>query len=453
MRIVAYLYTDSLLEPVPEPSIWGTEVDTVYQDIGTSQRGDSKRPQLQRLLGELQTLAENSSPTSELPLAYVLVRRLEELGDTIEAVGDCLKTLEMWGVSLVATDGQTRTQVQDLSKADMLQLLQMIQKEQRSRSIRKGHARNRVKAMPPPGRAPYGYRRGKDRYALDRAASTVVKDFFDHFLLYASLRGAVRYIAKKHGKEISVSTGQRWLTNPVYRGDLSYKNGEVVPNTHGAIISRDEAAQVDRLLRRNRRLAPRTASAPRSLAGLVFCGQCQSPTTVSRVMVRGKSQEYLYLRPTACGQNPKCKAISYDPLLQKIIEEICIALPQAVAGVNSSGLDQAKAGLEGAIAAKQQILEQIPDLQTQGILDEETTQLRIYKLRTEIADLRSRLAQMPPVNLRELAQAVAIPQFWIDLSESERRFFFREFIQKIELFKQPQAGKKVEWTVQLRFIF
>mgnify|MGYP003339245554 CR=1 FL=1 len=133
--------------------------------------------------------------------------------------------------------------------------------------IREGHARNRLKGLPPPGRAPYGYRRGKDRYTIDRAAAAVVKDFFEHFLLYGSLRGAVRHLAQRYGKKISTSTAQRWLTHPVYRGDLCYQKGEVVRDTHTALISREEAAQIDRLLRRNHRLPPRTAGTCRSLAG------------------------------------------------------------------------------------------------------------------------------------------------------------------------------------------
>ena len=46
------------------------------------------------------------------------------------------------------------------------------------------------------------------------------------------MRGAVRYLAQKYSKKISVSTGRRWLTNPVYRGDTAYHNDEVVSNTH-----------------------------------------------------------------------------------------------------------------------------------------------------------------------------------------------------------------------------
>jgi hypothetical protein len=109
---------------------------------------------------------------------------------------------------------------------------------------------------------------------LDRAAAPVVKDFFEQFLLYGSVRGAVRYLAKTYRKRIAVSTGRRWLTHPVYRGDLLYQDGRVLRDTHTPILGREEAAQVDRLLRRNRRLPPRTASAPaiaggpRSLSGM-----------------------------------------------------------------------------------------------------------------------------------------------------------------------------------------
>ncbi len=238
------------------------------------------------------------------------------------------------------------------------------------------------------------------------------------------------------------------MTNPVYRGDLEYQNGETVPDTHEAIISRDEAAQVDRLLRRNRRLPPRTASAPRSLAGLVVCGDCQSPMTVTRVTAKNKEQEYLYLRPTRCPNQRKCCSIPYEHVLQQTIQQICEELPKAVSGAPLPDMDSIKQGVSGAIAAKQGILEQIPALVTSGVLDAETADLRSYKLRTEIAELQGKLAQLPPVNLKAIAQTVSLPQFWLDLSESERRFYFREFIRQIELMRN---GK--DWQISLVFIF
>ncbi|MFO5494841.1 MAG: recombinase family protein, partial [Cuspidothrix sp.] len=278
--------------------------------------------------------------------------------------------------------------------------------------------------------------------------SPVVKDFFEHFLLYGSIRAAVRYVGKKYGKNISVTTGKRWLINPVYRGDTVYQNSEIISNTHTAIISREEAAQVDRLLRRNSRLPSRTASAPRSLAGLVICHQCQSQMIVTRVTQRNQNQEYLYLRATNCPQSPKCRAISYQVVLEKTIETVCRDLPLAVVGMNFPQLDTIKNNLGDAISKQEQILEQLPNLIETGILDPETAKLRAYKLRAEISQLQAKLAILPPVNLRSVAQAVSIPQFWLDLSEVERRFYFREFIQKIEI-----ICHNTEWNLNITFIF
>ncbi len=463
MRIVAYLYSDPLLETTPDPAIWGWEIDQIYQDLSQG-KSHRDRPQWDSLIQDCETQ----------PVDYVLVRRLEELGDDVEAVGDRLAQLEAFQVRLILVEHPTPSSPstrspsspgdsdpKDLSQlgtisplspltpqADLIKLLQQLQSEQRSRKIRQGHARKRIQALPPPGKAPYGYKRGKEKYTLDRTTSPVVKDFFEQFLLYGSVRGTVRYLAKKYNKTISVSTGHRWLVNPIYRGDLTYQTGDTIRDTHPAIISRDEAAQVDRLLRRNRRMPPRSASAPRSLAGLVICNLCQSPQTVARIAGAKKDQEYLYLRPNHCPQKPKCKSIPYEAVLQSTIARICEDLPQAVAGLTMPDMTGMKQGVGGEIAAKQRTLDQLPTLVTTGILDQETADLRAYKLRTEIAALQSQLAQLPPVNLQSIVQAVSIPQFWFGLSEAERRFYFREFLRQIELHRQDQ-----DWHLKLVFIF
>jgi DNA invertase Pin-like site-specific DNA recombinase len=426
MKIIAYSYSEPLLEPAPAAEIWGQEVDRTYQDLGG-------RQQLQQLLKDCQTE----------PVKYLLIQRFEELGDTVQQVCAHLAQLENLGVEIIV-----QAETEPRNRKNLLQIVAELQRSQHSRSIRKGHARNRIKSRIPPGKAPYGYRRGKERYTIDKTTAPTVKDFFEHFLIYGSLRGSVRYLAKKYNKKISVSTGRRWLTNAAYRGDLEYHNGQVISNTHIPIISREEAAQVDRLLRRNRSLAPRSASAPRSLAGLAICAECKSPMTVAKVTAYRKEKEYLYLRPINCLKQPKCSGISYEEVLQLTIAGICRDLPDAVAQLQMPDINGIKAGIAGAICSKQEILEQLPDLIASGILDAETADLRAYKIRTEIAKLQSKLAQLPPVNLRETAQTVSLPQFWLDLSESERRFYFREFIDRIEIVRENSQVK-----VQIIFIF
>lgn len=436
MKIIAYSYTNPLFETAPDRTIWGWEVDCIYHDFGD-------RQQLQQLFQDCQTQSVD----------YLLIRKFEELGDSVEQVCDRLTQLEALNIQIIPLRSDININPKlpsntETSKINLLKLLNQIRQNQHSRKIRQAHARNRIKAIPPPGKAPYGYRRGKDRYALDKSVAPVVKEFFESFLLFGSLRGAVRHIEKKYGKKISVTTGRRWLTNPVYRGDLQYQNGEVISNTHLPIISREEAAQVERLLKRNRRMPPRTASAPHSLAGLVVCRECQSQMITAKVTTFRKDKEYLYLRPNSCPRKPKCKALVYQQILEQTIEVICQNLPPAVAALEMPNMDGIKGRIKQSIAEKQDILSQLPNLIANGILDQETAELRAYKLRTEISQLQSQFNQLPPVNLLETVKAVSIPQFWWDLSESERRFYFREFIRKIEIIRQD-----LSWYLQIIFIF
>lgn len=452
-KLLAYLYTDPLLEPSPEAVSWQLTVARVYHDRAIAQATGkgakatpSSEPRLawQELIQECQTTA----------VAGVIVRQLEDLGKTIQAVSDRLLELETLQVPILVLaalppDATLLSPLQlGESPAATLQRWQSLQQQQRSRQIRQGHARNRVKALPPPGKAPYGYRRTKTGYVVDRTTAPVVKDFFEQFLLYGSVRGAVRYLAKRYNKKISASTGQRWLTNAVYRGDLEYQDGNCVRDTHPAIISRDEAAQVDRLLRRNRRLPPRTASAPRSLAGLVTCADCHSMMTVARVTTPQRQQEYLYLRPRACPKQPKCAGLLYDDVLHAAIQRICEDLPRAISGAALPDMTQVKHNLQQAIAAQDAILQQLPALVASRILDQETADLRAYKVRSQIANLQDQLSQLPPVDLKATAQTLSIPQFWLDLSETERRAYLRELIREIQLVRAA-AG----WEIRLVFAF
>jgi DNA invertase Pin-like site-specific DNA recombinase len=437
VRIVAYRYRGT--EPAPsQGSDGGADplqgADRVYCDGGPDNDAGG-RPERDRLVADLHTQ----------PADLVLVEALSTLGDDAQAVSGWIEAIEATGAEVVSLDGGAV----DL---DSLRRGANLATRQRQQRLRQGHARRRLQALPPPGKAPYGYRRGQGRYLIDRATAPVVTALVNEFLLYGSLRGAVRFIETKLGKRIAVSTGRRWLTHPVYRGDLLYTDGTVLRDTHAAIVSREEAAQIDRLLRRNRPLPPRTAGAPRSLAGLVTCQDCGQPLTISKTAPRGQAKHYLYLRPSGCPRQPRCKAIPYDEALTCVVTEICRVLPQAVDQRTTRLPTDVPAGpgtqWQSQIDAKESLLTQLPALEEAGILDAETAALRRYRLRGEIAGLHQQLAQLPPVNLQELSQSVSIPQFWLDLSEAERRFFFREFIREIHILRQGS-----DWQVALRLVF
>ncbi len=306
----------------------------------------------------------------------------------------------------------------------------------------------RLHHLPPPGKAPYGYRKTKERYQLDRSTAPVVKDFFERFLRLGSLRGAVRFLEKRYGKKISVSTARRWLSHPVYRGDLLYGDKTIISDTHSALISREDAAQVDRLLRSHGQHASKTASAPRSLAGLVVCQACQSPLIINRVTQPRSQHDYLYLRPQLCPRQSKCSGLDYHQVLRQIIEQVCEQFPQKVAEAKLPSLTAIKTAITAQIEQKQAIILKLSELETEGILDQASRELRDYHLQGEIAQLRQQIEELPPDDLKRISDAVTLPQFWLDLSEEERRFYFREFIQQIQVQRHGQA-----WQIEIHFVF
>ncbi|MEO0757742.1 MAG: recombinase family protein [Cyanobacteria bacterium J06648_16] len=429
MTTIAYCYSEPLLGPPPDMARWPQPIDQIYQDLSP------ERPELRQLLSDLQQAPPDQRPES------LLVHCLDALAETLAELTERLAQLGALGIAVVEVESDASQ-----PDADAGQRLAAAQQRLLQRRLQRGHARKRLKSLPPPGKAPYGYRRSPSRYELDKPAATVVQAFFEQFILYGSLRGAVRHIGQRYGKQISPSTGKRWLTSPVYRGHTAYKDGGIIPQTHEPILTAEEAAQVDRLLRRSQFLPPRTASAPRSLSGLVTCQTCGSAMKITRVSSPRQTQTYLYLQPTSCSRQPHCRSLQYETVLQKTIETICAELPKAVAHPPATATAR-KTALTQTLRDQQQVLTQLPALVDSGVLDVLTADLRTYQLKTEIAATEQALAQLPPVNLPELFKTVALPQFWQDLSEPERRFFFREFIRAVHI--HPD---RPDWLT-LEFIF
>ncbi len=316
------------------------------------------------------------------------------------------------------------------------------------------------------GTIPFGYKRGMHGYIQDQKSAKIVRTFFEHFLLHGCLREAVRTINERFYTRIAVSTGRYWLTNPFYRGDLVFKSKQghqYLRDVHKPIISRQEAAQIDRLLARNKPLSPRSASAKRALAGLVQCQTCQQPLTISSVrpranrsLVKGsllsgskleslesiKSDltkgtqpklEYSYLRCHQCPLDQKCKGINYNLVFNQVITTICTELPQAVQQLGKKPPQQLHQQFAAEIMHYEGIQTQIKELLAQGILDQESANLRLINLNQQISGLRNKMAQLPPTDLSTIFRNITLPQFWADLSESEQRFYLREFLTMITL--------------------
>ncbi len=414
MSVCGYLYTPAHA-PLPEQELaWlkAQGADSILHDWGS-------RTYLEELL---QGIAAGS-------VQQVLLVRLADLGERAEEVHQRLLQIQQARIQLsLATESGLHT---PSDAADWIPLLAEIPHQLQSRRLCHSQAQNRLAGKPPPGPAPFGYRREGDRYVLDRRQAPIVQDFFQNFLLYGSLRQAVRFLEEKHHKRISVATGRNWLLNPVYRGDLAYADGTVLRDTHPALLSRTEAAQIDRWLKRNQKIPRRSASAPRALAGLVHCCSCGSllrivQTTPRKAKKNGSS--YLYLRCQTCRYS-----LHYTAVLQEVIRQVCEQLPRRAQNLDRQALDQTRQQLQAQIQANSERLRQLEELQQSGLMDEPSLAQRCYQLRAETARLAQKLEQLPPANFLQIAQTLSIPPFWQDLSESERRAYLREFLRRVEV--------------------
>lgn len=380
--------------------------------------------------------AELRSQSQQGEIDQLLLLELADLGDSVVEIG---QRLQEWERANVAVRVVTKTGIEEASDREtLLRWVSELPGQLRSRQVAVGHARSRLMKKAPPGRPPFGYKRDRDSYILDRRSAAIVREYFDRFLLYGSLRDAVRHVRRTFGKTMSVATGRRWLTQAAYRGDLAYKDGATLRDTHPAILTRDEAAQIDRWLRRNRSIAPRSASAPRSLAGLVFCQTCEQSLRVVQVTQRRKAKHYLYLRCDRCGYS-----LNYDRTLTQVIRQVCADLPQRVATFDGDRISQAKQSIAKQIEKNDSILNTLTELERDGVLDAETVQLRRYRLAAETAQLQQQLEQFPPASLADISATVSIEPFWRDLTESERRRYFREFIRRIAI--APEVSPEIQF--------
>ena len=286
-----------------------------------------------------------------------------------------------------------------------------------------------------------------DTYEIDDRAAQLVRAFFDRFLLFGSIRGAVKDINQEREDRISVTTARRWLTSPVYRGDLKFKDGVTLRDTHPALLTREEAAQIDRWSRRNSPIASRSTSAPRALAGLVVCQTCDRPmrivqaTRKKQPIRNNQAKVYRYLRCTTCRYS-----VNYELALTNTIQMVCQQLPERTAKLPEVPIESIKSHIELQI---QRNKAQIVTLDTESEFEggtpasEGDRQLQRYLLEGENAKLGEKRDQLPPGNLAAIAKAVSIEPFWRSLSESEQRAYLREFIKQISI--NADAEVKLEF--------
>ena len=283
--------------------IAATGVDEIIEDIQSGRESD--RAGYLRLLELI----------SRGAISEVLITRVDRLGrdaaDTDAAIAFAAKKQ----VTITALDGGSIESVTPSGFVMSRIMTTMAEMESRmlSQRIRAGLTERRKRRLPCRGRAPWGYQLTADRTALE-----------PHLLEWPRATTFLRYL-RGTGWRMNTALDQwaaagngdiplhscravkAWLTNPILRGGLGYNQqanhrfAQIVWDTHEALITHSEYANIERQLEANRRMWGRQSQhKQRLLTSLCRCGHCGKamsyagsrtiPAVVCRT--RGCAQQY-----------------------------------------------------------------------------------------------------------------------------------------------------------------
>lgn len=130
------------------------------------------------------------------------------------------------------------------------------------------------------GNAPTGYKRvkidGLAKLQIDPMQAEYVRDCFNHFIAFGSLRKTLIHTNEAHGRKACKKTLKRILTNKIYIGIYEHKEIGQFPNFCEPLISEKEFYEAHSLLKKNAKVYATTATRRHSyvFSGMLYCNKC-----------------------------------------------------------------------------------------------------------------------------------------------------------------------------------
>ena len=284
-----------------------------YIDEGYS-AGSKKRPELQRMLGDLHRFE------------LIIFTKLDRFTRNVLDANEMVKDFQRHGVAIKAIDEEDI----DTSTADgMFNFNLKVSLAQRE--LAKGSERIKTvfgykvkNGQPISGNVPVGFKietseDGKKKVVIDKEQEPFIRDFFKHFKRYHSIRAAGRFCNEKYDADWSYSFYARLLTKEMYSGQF---HGN--PNFCEGYMTREEWEHLQELKHRVVKTSPRKHIY--LFSALVECPVCKKNLTVNSNDKYGKNgflRRYVYYRcPNEMISTGHIKKISEKHLEEMFLQNI-----------------------------------------------------------------------------------------------------------------------------------
>lgn len=271
-----------------------------YIDEGYS-AGTTKRPELQRMLADLQR--------NEL----IIFTRLDRFSRNVLDANEMVKMFIQKNVSIKAIEEDDI----DTSTADGMFMFN-LKVSLAQRELAKGSERittvfeYKIKqGQPITGNMPFGYTieedaNGNKKVVKDKEVQHIVEDMFDHFLKHHSIRKTMNYINVKYGLERKYAGMNRIFKTEMYSG--TFKGNE---NYCDPYISKETAKRIRKIMDKN--IRQKKNNYIYLFTGLIRCYACGGTLVGAGTKKRGI--KYYYYRCNKRYQSCCC------PNAQSIREE------------------------------------------------------------------------------------------------------------------------------------
>lgn len=405
----------------------------VLADVESGREGkEDSRAQFQKLMGWVRNGL----------VKKVIITRLDRLSRSLPTLRRALAEFQQFECILVALDDNI-----DLSTAggkfhvNMLGALAEMESDRLSERIRKGkeHFRREKRASHPPfGYIVRNYRHEPDRgpflCRLDNqqeySRADMARDLIEHYLLEQSLNKSCRYFAQRYGySEFWQTAFRQWITSPVLQGDVVYfpksKTPEICPNTHEAIMTREEGRQIKEIIAFNSRIGGfGHRRGVYSLTGLVRC-ECGGGCIIANGS--GGKYKYFICAKTRLGSCTRKKGIRLEALESAVIDALTVRAEAIAMFADIPTTPEEPLELRDL----RQQLAAMEELSSNSRTVNPAISEAIRKLRNQIEVLQQQSQTDVEVDVgnRELLKlAASHPDFWAELDPPQKQQFFRTLV-------------------------
>lgn len=399
----------------------GCKVVDTYVDAGISARKPaSKRPELQRLLADIQ------AGKGEL----VVFTKLDRWFRSISEYYKVQEVLEKYRVDwkTIQEDYDTTTASGRLKINIMLSVAQ-DEADRTSERIKAVFQMKRQKLEPLTGDCPTGYKIEGKRFVKDPETAAAVEGFFKTFLASGSVIRSMDE-AERHGLRIPYHLAHKMLDSTAYYGRFYDTDGMTPP-----YITREE---YDKIQSMRRRIVRKTAKNRVYLfSGLISCGECGTRMG-GRVSTRTDYRSYNctahYMKVSKCGNKVNLGEPKIEAYLMGTVREKMNRLK--LEALELAPLEKAR-DYKGEIAALRAKIKKVNHLYVNEIISFEECRAENETYAAQIGALERESAQhqkVPDFTAAEKLLSTGWEEMYQTLPPEKKQEFWRILIKEIRIY-------------------